>query len=429
MNKEITFIDLFAGLGGTRIGFENTCKDLKLDSKCVFTSEIKPFAIETYKLNFNNEEVHGDITKIETKNIPDFDFLLGGFPCQPFSSAGNRMGFYDTRGTLFFDIERILKDKQPEGFLLENVEGLSNHDKGKTLKVIIKNLENLGYNVDWTILDSTKVGVPQSRKRTYIVGRKNKNVDLKNIETRKENKLKSILEKGKETMNTDFTKKILSHFKPQELYGKSIKDKRGGKDNIHSWDIGIKGEVNDFQKVVLNQMLKERRKKHWAEKKKIKWMDGMPLTLEEIKTFIQVDLFQDFDLKKELDDLVKKGYLRFEHPKKQITEEKNGGVVYKRVYEENQPKGYNIVTGKLSFEINKILDPDGIAPTIVATDANKLAVIDGNGLRKLTIREGLRAFGFPEWYEINLDHTKAFDLLGNTVVVPAIESIAKKLLS
>ena len=133
----LKFIDLFAGMGGTRIGFEQACESVKLKSKCVFTSEVKEHAIKAYKENFQDDEVFGDITKIEPNDIPDFDYLLAGFPCQPFSHAGSRKGFLDTRGTLFFDVERILEAKKPEGFLLENVEGLESHDNGKTLKVIL----------------------------------------------------------------------------------------------------------------------------------------------------------------------------------------------------------------------------------------------------------------------------------------------------
>lgn len=118
--------------------------------------------------NFKEKEVSGDITKINSESIPNFDFLLAGFPCQPFSFAGNRNGFNDTRGTLFFEIERILRDKKPRGFVLENVEGLMNHEKGKTLKIILESLKNLGYKVNYKLIDSINFGLAQSRKRVYI---------------------------------------------------------------------------------------------------------------------------------------------------------------------------------------------------------------------------------------------------------------------
>ena len=155
----------------------------------------------------------------------------------------------------------------------------------------------------------------------------------------------------------------------------------------------------------------------------------MPLTLKQIKTFYPTnDLFKDYDLKVMLEDLVSKGYLKFEHPKKLVKEVLENGVITSRVYDETKEKGYNIVTGKLSFELNKILDPNDIAPTLVATDMGKIVVADGDGLRKLTIREGLRLFGYPDNYEIPVKVTNAYDLLGNTVVVPVIKAISDRIL-
>ena len=138
-------------MGGLRIGFENAFKSRGFQTECVMTSEIKNHAIEALKYNFEHHKFVGDITKVNEKDIEDFDFLLAGFPCQPFSSAGNRLGFDDTRGTLFFDVARILKEKKPYGFLLENVEGLVNHDKGKTLETILNVLKELDYKVNWKI--------------------------------------------------------------------------------------------------------------------------------------------------------------------------------------------------------------------------------------------------------------------------------------
>lgn len=170
MKKEdsFTFIDLFAGIGGTRLGFERN------GGKCVFSSEWDKDAQKTYAANFN-ETPHGDITKIKESEIPDFDILVAGFPCQPFSMIGKREGFkHATQGTLFYDIVRILEAKKPKAFLLENVKGLTHHDKGNTFKVIKEALDALGYYVYSEILDAADFSLPQVRKRIYLVGfRKN----------------------------------------------------------------------------------------------------------------------------------------------------------------------------------------------------------------------------------------------------------------
>ncbi len=157
------FIDLFAGIGGIRLGFES------IGGECVFSSEWDEQAQKTYEANFG-EKPYGDITKIKPSSLPDHDILLAGFPCQAFSICGERKGFEDTRGTLFFNIEEILKIKRPYAFMLENVKNLQSHDKGRTFQIILKHLNDLGYWVHFTVLNSLDFGVPQKRERTIIVG-------------------------------------------------------------------------------------------------------------------------------------------------------------------------------------------------------------------------------------------------------------------
>jgi DNA (cytosine-5)-methyltransferase 1 len=171
----LTFIDLFAGIGGIRLAFENAGAG---SVKCVFSSEWDNKAQETYEANFGEKPV-GDITKINAEDIPDHDILLAGFPCQPFSiagvskhkSLGNEHGFkHATQGTLFFDVARIIEKKKPKAFLLENVKNLKGHDKGNTFKIIMNTLENeLGYTVYTRVIDAQAM-VPQHRERIYIVG-------------------------------------------------------------------------------------------------------------------------------------------------------------------------------------------------------------------------------------------------------------------
>lgn len=421
-HNTVKFIDLFAGIGGIRKGFELACAERSLPTECVFTSEIKPYAVDVLKQNHPNEEIHGDITKVSADEIPDFDFLLAGFPCQAFSAAGKRLGFEDTRGTLFFEVARIIKEKQPYGFVLENVEGLVNHDKekpgdkiGKTLTVILETLNDLGYKVSWKVLNAKFFGVPQERKRIYIVGTKKAAPDLEHFKHMRRN-LSTVLESGLPVSDSKFVQLVLSHYPLKDLYGKAIKDKRGGDNNIHSWDIEYKGPVSPEQRALLNSMLKERRKKKWAEEYGIDWMDGMPLTIEHIRTF-----YNHEQLEAMLSDLVKKGYLKQEHPKK-----KDGN---RRVQDTTLPLGYNIVTGKMSFEINKVLDPQDIAPTLVAMDMQHLFVVDGEGLRTLSLREGLRLFGYPDDFKFETSQENGYDLLGNTVVVPVIKEVVARTLN
>ncbi|WP_430426453.1 DNA cytosine methyltransferase [Maribacter litoralis] len=172
-NPKFKFIDLFAGIGGFRLALQN------LKGNCVFSSEWDKYSQQTYELNFGDKP-HGDITEINEKEIPEHDFLCAGFPCQAFSIAGKKGGFEDTRGTLFFDVARIIKEKQPKVFFLENVKGLRIHDKGRTLQTILKVLrQDLEYYVpDPEIINAKDYGVPQNRERIFIVGfRKDLNVD------------------------------------------------------------------------------------------------------------------------------------------------------------------------------------------------------------------------------------------------------------
>lgn len=200
-NAPYKMIDLFAGIGGTRLGFYLTHQ-----VQIVFSSEIDKFACKTYRANFGDNP-EGDITKIPAKDIPNHDILVGGFPCQAFSQAGKKKGFDDVRGTLFFEIARILQEKRPKAFLLENVKNLKSHDKGNTYKVIKKTLEDLDYDVQSIVLKAKDFGVPQNRERIYIVGFDKKQVvnykDFKFPEPlNKKTKVGDILEK---TINDKYT--------------------------------------------------------------------------------------------------------------------------------------------------------------------------------------------------------------------------------
>jgi len=225
------FIDLFCGIGGFRIAFES------VGGNCVFSSDIDKYACKTYEENFDEFPL-SDITKINEKEIPNFDILCAGFPCQPFSIGGLRKGFQDTRGTLFFDIERIIREKRPKAFVLENVKGLVNHDKGKTLDVIINKLahringnENsnkfkdcLNYDIHYKVINSKKFGVPQNRERIYIIGF-DKQTDFKFPTGNKEKKLTEVIDYSLErnTISPILESNIETHLKNHKKYTE-IKD-------------------------------------------------------------------------------------------------------------------------------------------------------------------------------------------------------------
>ncbi len=213
--KEMRFIDLFAGIGGFRIALE------EFGHKCVFSSEMDKYCQKVYEDNFKDTP-SGDITQISENSIPDFDILTAGFPCQPFSYAGRQEGFNDkTRGTLFFDVLRIIKAKRPKMFLLENVKGLKSHNNGETMDIILSSLKELGYDVHWKILDSHKFGVPQKRERWYCVGF-DKKVDFKfPIQTNPNTTLKDIVDVEAKHPDLELSKfeksRIQHHFSSSEI--------------------------------------------------------------------------------------------------------------------------------------------------------------------------------------------------------------------
>lgn len=214
-----------------RIGFSQACEDLGYKSECVFSSEWDEKCQDTYEQNFGDRP-HGDITEIVKNNlskIPNHDVLMAGFPCQPFSNAGLKKGFGDTRGTLFYDIAKILEAKKPKVFMLENVKGLKSNNKGNTLKVILKVLrEDLGYYVpDPKILNSKDFGLPQNRERIFIIGFRKKNnfsfPEPLNIKT----KVSNILNPGRAPKKYSISQKLWDSHRARRLKNQSAKPKKG----------------------------------------------------------------------------------------------------------------------------------------------------------------------------------------------------------
>ena len=408
-NKEIKYIDLCSGIGGFRIALNNINN---LKTKCVLSADIKQEAIDTYNLNFNEKNKVKDIYSLKNEEIENFDLLCAGFPCQPFSSAGQKKGFSDKRGNMIFKIIDICKYHKPNYIVLENVYNLITLENGKCIKKIQELFEELGYYVNYKKLNSSNFGCPQSRERVYIVCTLKKPINMDNIKYREKVNLSSVIDNSNIESNIDpkFFEKILKIHKERSVFGCKIGDKRGGKNNIHSWDIGYNGTLTNDEKDLINKIMLNRRKKHWAEKKKIVWMDGMPLTFEEIKTFYKND-----NLESMLNNLIDKNYLRLEKPKDLI----DG----KRKYREDLPEGYNICKGKLSFPISQILNPNDISPTLTATDSHKLSVIINNSvLRNLSSNEVKKICGFPDSFIVP-EHVNYYDLFGNMATPPVLEEI------
>jgi DNA (cytosine-5)-methyltransferase 1 len=411
----INFIDLFAGIGGMRLGFEQAMQELGIQTKCVLSSEIDKYAQETYELNYK-EKPDGDIYDI--KQFPKFDFLLAGFPCQPFSYAGKQKGFVDTRGTLFFEIEKLLSEYQPKAFLLENVRGLTSHDQGRTFKTIIERLQNLNYGVSYLILNSSNFGIPQNRVRVYILGLYNQQPilslksDLGAIDSHKFKRSLSqltlfepfstsnstkvvadILEANPSTKydcSKDFTARLLKFTEnnPNKLHGYRLIDHRNG-NSIHSWELGIKGECNDLEIEFMNELIANRRKKKFGTHQ-----DGKKLNIDEIKTF-----FDHENIVEIMNSLIYKGYLK----------EIDGR--------------YNPVAGNMSFEVFKFLDPQSISITLVSSDAHKLGVVHNGRIRRITTRECARLQGFPDSFILHPKDTYAYRQLGNSVSVPVVREV------
>ncbi|MEA5485774.1 MULTISPECIES: DNA cytosine methyltransferase [Pseudanabaena] len=415
----INFIDLFAGIGGMRLGFEQAMQEIGIQTKCVLSSEIDKYAQETYELNYQ-EKSEGDIHDI--KEFPKFDFLLAGFPCQPFSYAGKQKGFVDTRGTLFFEIEKLLSEYQPKAFLLENVRGLTSHDQGRTFKTIIERLQNLNYGVSYLILNSSNFGIPQNRIRVYILGLYNQQpilslksdlgatdshdfkrslsqLTLFDSFTNNTKVVADILEanpSAKYDCSKDFTARLLKFTgnSPEKLHGYRLIDHRNG-NSIHSWELGIKGECNDLEIEFMNELIANRRKKKFGTHQ-----DGKKLNLDEIKTF-----FDHENLTEIMNGLICKGYLK-----------------------ETEGR-YNPVAGNMSFEVFKFLDPQSISITLVSSDAHKLGVVHNGRIRRITPRECARLQGFPESFILHPKDTYAYRQLGNSVSVPVVREVILDLFS
>lgn len=425
-----TFVDLFSGIGGFRIPLE------ELGGQCLGYSEINSKSIAVYKNNFvsplNSKEINlGDITKLKKLPFNNIDLLVGGVPCQPWSIAGKIKGFNDLRGKLWFDVIRLVKANKPKGFIWENVKGLTEPRHKESFDFILQSLQNLGYQVQWSLVNSYDFGLSQDRERVFIIGiRKN----ISNCGA-----FKFPLPLDKKPKLYQFVEGIKPYpihkkkFSPQELFGEikpasrgrfqkddelndffTFADIRDGHTTIHSWDLI---ETTPQEKFICQTILKNRRKKKYGNK------DGNPLSLSVLQNLIP-NLTSN-----ELDNLVTKKILRYIHP-----------------------KGYEFVNSKISTGINGIakiyLPHSDVIATLTATGTRDFVatkslkcqrpkiykksfiekIYKRQKFKLLSSRDYARLQGFPNWFILDQEESTAKKQLGNAVSVPVVYHLAKSLL-
>jgi DNA (cytosine-5)-methyltransferase 1 len=414
--QKIRFVDLFSGIGGMRLGFEAAARSLNLETECVLSSEINPDAQLVYQKNFADQPL-GDIQLIN--QLPKHEILLAGFPCQSFSYAGKKAGFGDTRGTLFFEIARLIDTFKPQAFIFENVRGLVSHDCGRTLETIKGEMTSRGYSFDYFLLNSSNFSLPQNRVRVYLVGILNASPQFglvsdlgpKDSHSSSHQQLSlfyplskpitvaDILEENpdpKYDCSPEFVKALtrIVNNDLSRLHGMRLIDYRGG-NSIHSWEMGLRGECSLEEIELMNLFILKRRNKEFGQHQ-----DGKLLTKEQIATF-----FAHPHLDEILDSLVAKKYLQL-----------NNG-------------NYKPVSGNFSFEVYKFLDPHKISVTVVASDANRLGIYHKNRVRRITPREAARLQGFPDNFILHPNDDKAYHQMGNSVSVNVVKAVAKEVIA
>jgi len=412
---KISFIDLFSGIGGMRLAFEQAAHSYGLETECLLSSEINKDAQSVYQTNFSHTPL-GDVREIE--QLPKHDFLLAGFPCQSFSYAGKKAGFGDTRGTLFFEIMRLIDTSKPTAFIFENVRGLLTNDAGRTIETIQHEIEQRGYSFNIFLLNSANFNLPQNRVRVYIVGileaapkfkivsdsgfKDSHSYNPQQLSLFCEHKqlitVADILEDAPDA-KYDCSAKFVAALKRilkddwQRLHGIRLIDYRGG-NSLHSWELGLRGDCSKDEIALMNLFILKRRNKSFGSDQ-----DGKLLTKEQIATFSK---HPDLDIL--LSSLVAKNYLQLANHK------------------------YKPVAGNFSFEVYKFLDPAKIAITLVASDANRLGVYHNNRIRRITPREAARLQGFPDNFRLHPNDDKAYYQLGNSVSINVVRAVAEEVI-
>ncbi|MBP9817339.1 DNA cytosine methyltransferase [Candidatus Shapirobacteria bacterium] len=412
--NNFTFIDLFAGIGGFRIALEEQ------GGKCVGYSEIDKTAIQVYTANFDSseEENLGDITKI--KKYPYADLITGGVPCQSWSVAGKKHGFEDPRGALWFDTIKFVENVKPKAFIFENVKGLADPRNHENLSLIIESFEQVGYKVNYKVLNAFDYGLPQNRERVFIVGIKKDNIlefvfpDTYKILPN----MSEILEDYK----THLHKSVKNDTNIKNSFGMSYTinkdnyftfcDTRNGDHTIHSWDII---DTNDNEKNICFAILKNRRKKKYGTK------DGNPLSFTDIQKIIP-------NLKtNDLSSLIEKKILLYRDGKYDFVNSKNSSGVFGI---------YRIFTP--SSHVFSTLTKTGVRDFVSTIDIpintkDKKEYFVENIYRKklyrqLSVREAARVQGFPDSYKFPESYGKSLGLLGNALGVNIVREVAINLL-
>ncbi len=363
------FLELCAGIGGFRQALEN------LGCECVGWSEIDKYAIKLYSAWYNDNCNFGDVTKIETETLPDFDLLVGGFPCQAFSIAGKRMGFDDTRGTIFFDFARIMKAKKPKFAIFENVKGLLNHDGGKTYETILQTLNELGYDAQWGILNTKFHGLPQNRERVYIVA---------NLRERSSTKI--LFERG-----DGLTDKV--ERTEQSIIGDYYTE--NGK--THQWG-GVIGDKSIAPCLMVDEYKSPRIVK-------IGSIGGKPCQSDQVYSPSGVSVT--------------------------LSAQNGGKGAMTGLYKIGEIDGLNT-------QYSRVYDSEGISATINAQGGG-LGAKTGlynveHKVRRLTPKECFRLQGFKDemvelGYKLGISDTQLYKMAGNAVSVPVVEWVAQRVLS
>lgn len=394
---------MFSGIGGFELGIGLAALKAGIDATCVGYSEIDQAAIATYEEHFDHRNF-GDITAIDADELPDFDLLVGGFPCQSFSIAGKRGGFDDTRGTLFFDVARIIRAKRPQHFILENVRGLLSHDSGRTLQTILGVLTDLGYCVEWQVLNSKNFGVPQSRERIYLVGHYGGLA------------AQSVFPfTGSSRLNLKEVTQAVAD--AQRIYrpevARTLKSQSGGQGGLTGLYVDEKYFINDE---VVGEIDTAKVRRHLVATgaaavgitREARTLDGDHLEVREVAGTLNATCGKGLDKRSQRTGIAY-------HPEQipVVRNKRSGTVVY------SERDGANCIDASYG----KGLDYHGQRTGIATVTAQNTQLM----VRRLTPLETERLQGFPDNWTVGSD-TQRYRQCGNAVTVNVVESVMGRLI-